>query len=258
MTRRELRRTTGSEPRVRPGVFCGLSGFQSGLLLATTASQGVQGSTLGFWAAQLIRIDSQVGSATRISFNAFQGASGNGWDFRTLTTNATLLFEAFFGAGTGFNSPTRAIAASDVGKLALCVGVFDVAASRLRLYINGAEVGSGTATVGAYRPPVAGATAFGGRADGGNLPSDNTTIFGCCGGDGFTPTAKEIEVQYLSTVDSGAIQPIPAKTTNRWVFPNTWNAPVTLIDSTGGDTASVTAGAASSFVLRQLENPVWL
>lgn len=233
----------------------GLSGYTAGLTLATGNNQGIQGALAGFWAAMIVRVDSQATSATRIIFNSFQGGASKGWDLRSGGFNASFAFNAYF-AGVAKQSPVYTWAAGNVGKLALIHALYDGAL--LRLFVQGVEVGVGTAAGGAFSLPTLNPCACGIRADGGGLAATDLTVFGCAGGDGFVPTPAEIATHYAAVVTASAMVSIPAKTTRLYRFPSAWNPPVTVTESIGGQNFNVTTGLASQFTLRRVFQPVWL
>lgn len=228
----------------------GLNGY-SVVWHRTANLVGLIGSVAGFWAAQVLRIDTQaVANAPRFILNAFQGGGSNGWDQRTNTTNAAFQFGAYFGAGSYVAAPVRTIAAGDVGKLALVVGVYDAAAQKMRLYVNGVQSGTGTTIATAYRPSAGSApTAWGGRADGGSLPpGPSISLFSVCGGNGFVPSDAELLAQFQNTRDSQVLQPIAGKTTSMWQFPSVWpTSPI--VDTISGADATLGGGSTAALTL---------
>ncbi len=157
-------------------------------------STGEPGAAGGFGFATFLKIESQsVSSATREIYSNDISAT-SGYALRTLTTNATLSWTAVNAALANVTSSAYTIASGDVGKWMHVCGVYDLTGTKLRLYVAGVQVGSGTTMVG-YTPATA-ALQIGRRANN-TLGADN---IGWSGAVTFTgiPTVTDIAAHYTA------------------------------------------------------------
>lgn len=212
----------------------GLTQWNDSFAYQTAPDGGLKGSTVGFWVAVDGMINSQVLNTTRFLIGK-SAAIGTGWAIQALTTNAIIRgFAGFVVAGV-INTPAYTVVAGDINVHNLIVLVYDPSGTgTLRLYVRDVEVGAGTNCASAVYAPTAATvrTTLARRPDvGANAPSD-WTIYGAVGGDGFVPTLAEIQNLYLRWKSTNAVQPIPSKTTRRWVIrsENVRHAPITISD----------------------------
>lgn len=153
----------------------GLSGFSTSNYLANAGlTSGIRGdNTTGVWADVLIRPDA-VPSGTQYLQAAWLGTQG-----QAIYSSGTGLSPFVLNGTTSAAGPVRTIAAADVGKLMLA-GSAAGPANLVRTFINGAEVGAGTALTG-YQKTTAMAYSVGARAAA--SPASSYSIFGIAGGD---------------------------------------------------------------------------
>ncbi len=158
------------------GTVTGLTGFASGNFATTAAPGGVAWSTTGMQAV-LFRVQTQaVASANRSLDSRRQGAAGR-W-LRIQGVMASLNGAAYNGVASLVNTPSRAIVASDVGKLMMAILILDT--TFIRLWVNRVLVGS-TAIVG-HTPGAAPATRAG-ILDGNLEPGTSIDWFGAAQSD---------------------------------------------------------------------------
>lgn len=205
--------------------------------MLTANPGGIPGDDAGFWVALMFRVGTQaVASATRQLARRGGGGTG-GWMFYTTGTLGTLYFTANTAASQVL-SPPYTIAAGDVGKIHIAVGVMD--GSAVRLYTKRLEVGSGTAFPGTYAA-LADATSLG-RTTAASLT--DVTMFGLSGGHGV-PALADIQ-SFYDTVKSGQSFDVamPGSYTNerRWVC----SSATTLTDSLGSGDSMTVSGSLST------------
>jgi hypothetical protein len=170
---------------------------------STPVSGGIDGITGSgnFWVTTILNIDSQaVASQNRYLLNVGQVLTG--WALRTVGTNSTMQFLTYNNAGVTIASPSYTITSTDVNKMliATCVHSGDF----VRLYINGTQVGTGTANSNGYRQ--AAHIMLIGRYQGTTISvSGSVRIFGLCGGSGSVPSDSQILAQYEAIKTAGDI-----------------------------------------------------
>lgn len=169
------------------------------------AVNDLPGDPAGFTVSVLAKIVSQsVASVSRRIFSQ-RGVGNTGWDFTTLSTNSSVLFTA--GGGTAAaNSPASGVAAADIGKLQLYMGVWDGVAGSLRLYAKRVQAGSGSALSGGYAPNTSVAPRIGGTSAG--HPSDGIAVYGATYSPGIA-TLAQYQAQCDAVMASERIQHVP-------------------------------------------------
>jgi hypothetical protein len=195
---------------------------------------GISGSGT-FHVQALIRVDTQtVPSAVRpfLSLGGFSNGRFNGWKFRTTSTNSSLSFGSYSTIGALTEAPAYTVSSSVVGSILHICGVHD--GTSVRFYVNGQEIGTGTAISG-YSFPTS--ENFGIGLDNntaGSILTGEITVFGVAGGN-TVPTADEIYQAYVSSVRQADIVSIPAKTEHLWSVKQSQNgsAPSPLRDQIG-------------------------
>lgn len=214
-------------------IFFGASGFTGSSYYESNDANGVMpGVSTGFFSYVLARLDSQaVASATRYLLGQDVGMPGH--SITTTGTNSMVSFKAG-NAGAQAVSPSATLAAVDVGKMHLFVGVFD-AAGKSRLYLRRAEQGSGSAALSGAYTSYTGRTWIGARS--GGVPADGWTIMGAGYGVGV-PTLAQIQALHDACVSGEAIQAISGMTTVMWDLSggarnNGGALPATYTDSIG-------------------------
>lgn len=202
---------------VTSGSKQGVTGFSDLTYFQSALNAGIAGQAAGFWVAVYIIVTSQaVASTSRDLAGRRVGSGVSGWSINTATTNATVTFGCANGAGSFLTSPAYTITAGDVsGAVALLVvGVHD--GSNLRLYVKGAQVGSGTAITGFTTSTVPnmglgnGNAAFPSGLSFGE-PPDGVIVLGLAGGNGV-PSAGEIATMDTACASANDIVAIPGKT----------------------------------------------
>jgi hypothetical protein len=248
------------------GRVFGLSNYSTTNILQTAAAAGVTCPDLGYWLRVLFRVTSQATSAQRRIINATASADNAGCLIRTNGFNASLEATGRFTGPVPVTTPVFTISAAMVGKLLDAMVVWDKPNGLLRLWVQGAEVGSGTsAAVGlSALPNTTVGTAWGVRPATAAVPADGVEIFASEGGDGHIPTAAEIIASHVETrnrIRAGALPfpalgSIPGKTT--WCVPGLsgWNPPTSLVAGVGGN-MTMTVGSASGLSLVTLTAPQW-
>lgn len=206
---------------VTSGSKQGVTGFSDLTYYQSALNAGIAGQAAGFWVAVYMIVTSQaVANTTRDLAGRRVGSGTSGWSLNTYTTNATVSFFCANGVGSGVTSPAYTITAGDVsGAVALLVvGVHD--GSNLRLYVKGAEVGSGTAITGFTTSIVTNMglgnnnSAFNGGMPFGE-PPDGVVILGFAGGHAV-PTLGEITTMDTDSASANDIVAIPGKTDHLW------------------------------------------
>lgn len=123
-------------------------------LASTPVAGGERGISTGFGSSLLLVIRSQgVLSAQRMLL-ANRTIAADGWAVEINGTNANVKFTV--GNGTSaIASPAYTFSLGDVGRILSLTGVYDAPAGLVRLYVNGLEVGAGTAFTGTYAQSAA-------------------------------------------------------------------------------------------------------
>lgn len=223
----------------------GAAGFSVANYFQTADPGGEAGVASGFGVACLFSIASQaVASAPRV-LTERQNGSVAGYVMYTNTTHSTLRFEMANGGGASILGPVYTITAADVGKVMMAVMVHDSAA--IRLYVNRAEVGAGTAIVG--YTASASRHYIGGR--GASLPADNTTIYGVSAFRG-TFTLKQIQSLFDDVKLARDICGSGLTATNAWSVKRSGLS--SLVNQGSGSDAMTAVGAPTASVNSA---PVW-
>jgi len=162
----------------------GLSGFTDANHYETANGEGLRGST-SMTVAALCLQDSLTAAVVVIASTR----DPDGWQLQRHTAQGGYRFAIDNGAGTFVSSPVRSQTASENGKWFVLHGTYD--GTTVRLYFNGAEVGSGTATsgytasAGTVRMRVGGLSIDGFAATG-------ITIGGISGSDSVVLTGPQV------------------------------------------------------------------
>lgn len=210
--------------RVRSKHIRGVSGF-SNPIYAQTASPGGFAGQSGCYVALVCR-PTALGNGnywlTRLGASAGWGILQNG--------ASTVCFRAANGSGTLVSSPSYTATANT---LLAVVGVHD--GSNLRLYVNGAEVGSGTA--------ITGYTAHSNRTYIGAAGSASAFLdfFGAyCGNS--VPSADQISAWYLALRSANRVIDVPGQSATVAWLPS---SSATIINEIGAQTLTVTGGTVT-------------
>jgi len=217
--------------RERLRLAYGVHGFtNSAKYYQTAAGEGVRGSGSGYWLACLFRLD-QIPAASEY-LGACGAAGTTGWQ-QWLTSSGLLRFRTHNGAGASVHAPNITLGSSDVGRVHAALWVQD--ASKVRSYLAGAEVGSGTSISG-YTAPASTVKQTMGIANPFNYAFTSGTILGVAGGDGVIPSAAEIAAWAARCRAARDIVPIAGKTDHLWsVRQHGSAAPAEIADSAGSD-----------------------
>lgn len=171
MGRRKGARTARRGRGSGGSTITGIRGFANTNYYSTVASGGENGVATGFGVASLFTVLSQSARPEEQTI----AAKNLRWGMWANTAATGVYFFCFDNGGTPRFSPTYTITASDVGKQMLAVGVHD--GSAVRLYVQRAQVGSGTAIAG-LNASTANATAIGFGGSGVNRAATNLKIHG--------------------------------------------------------------------------------
>jgi hypothetical protein len=159
-------------------VLQGVADLSIANYFATAAGAGVRGANgVGVWMDALIRPDA-VPAAFQVITQAITTGTFGGWSIDSASGGAAFAPRAGQGASVVIG-PTRTIAAADVGKLMLFGGTVDGAL--VRTFVNGAEVGAGSALVG--YAAAAGTKAQTVGQDSGTGGAASFSMFGTAGGN---------------------------------------------------------------------------
>lgn len=223
-----LRRPARGGGASLPPPMYGLTNFAVSQVARTPNPGGVAGST-GFHVTWVGKLSSEVTAGMM----AARGVGfGGGWLLQKLTTNIQL--RVVLASGTLTSSPTYTVVASDVDKLMTVCGTYD--GTTIRLYIDGVEIGSGTATTGGYTPYVS--FMYIGSWENNSIPLTTGTIAGMGGGD-TVPTLANIAAWHAATKAARAIVDMPgAGGDHLWPVVNV--SPVA--DTIGADPVSLVGG----------------
>ncbi len=206
-----------------------------------------------FWAAMFFTVTSQaVASKARVPFASSSQSPSNisGFALGTSGTNTFVSMTAYRGDGSGVPSPSATIAATDVGKLHLLVGVLDSAALKVRTYWKRVEQSTG-ATYTAYTPSSTGMR-LGRSFLTNDYSPDGISLWGVAAGIGL-PSLAQIQAMFDETQANERIGSIAGMTSMRVdltsdALGNGNALPATLTDRVGSfhfsRTGSVTTAAA--------------
>lgn len=177
-------------PSELPSSVTGTTNFSAANYLRTAAG-AMQGAVAGFWSAFLYCVPSQAVASTQ-RVGACSRSLATGWWLRFDGNYSTANFQVWLADGTSVLSPTATIAASDVGRVDLCVCV--MTSTQVKLYRKRAEVGLGTAMGGVNYAPATGGSEYGciGHYTTGALPFNAGGIaYGAAYGTGV-PTQAQV------------------------------------------------------------------
>lgn len=218
-----------------------IDGFGVGVRYGSELA-GTVGSVAGFAAWAVVRVDGASGDEILI----LDGNSGAiGWTLGSSAGGYYFRLGSTFGGGTYYQSPVGAH--SPLGTIDRIAGVYDPSAARVRIYLNGAEVGAGTAFAGA---PVLDAAAFNTTIGAGAAGADPAVSFAFLSA-GFvpaTPTPAAIASWSAQTELELGMTAIAGATYN-WRAADAGSPPgATWVDAiSGGSLARVGAPTAITF-----------
>lgn len=170
-----------------------------------SAAGGI-GDPGGFWVTAVVTPGATSTSATRTILSTLVGTPTRGWELRTTSVQTSLSVIFVDGTNVGRTSGSVVLGAAAFGKLIVATFVWDAANSRLRMYGNRAEVGTGTAVTG--HAPGTGVVRFGRSRDAG-LAAIDTRGYGFIMGAGV-PSLANIQAQHDAILAAdGAVRPMP-------------------------------------------------
>lgn len=226
----------------RAQTIAGLSGYSVGNYVTTVSA--AQGNAAGFWLAFLITVPSQ--SVTSHNRRPANNRASGGWTTLVASAYSSFQWAAALTSGGLTWSPLVTIAAGDVGKVLMFVGVMD--GTSVRVYNKRAEVGSGTSMGGvAHAPNTLGGVTIGQQASA-DYFDEGGIIHGLAYGTGV-PTLGQVQAYYDDVKATGALTSMSGVTTsNVWVAGET-----TFTDSVGGVFTSTTGSLTYSLTTA----PTW-
>lgn len=176
------------------------------------AAAGGVGDAAGFWATVVLTPTALGASATRVLLST--ASVGRGWDIRTGGSNATLSVSFIDGAGTQRSSGAGVLGAAAVGKTHLFTFGWEASTAKLRVYLNRAEIGTGTTATG----HVAGLGSVRlGRSMFASLPAPDLRAYGFALGNG-APTLAQVQAHHDAILAAdGRIQALAGLTTTMLV-----------------------------------------
>lgn len=172
------------------GPLLGLTGFTGAIHAQTASPGGVQGINTGFWVAIAFSVISQASSANRTLLGTL--GAGVGWEIRTTTFNAGIIFVASNGAGSAISTTSFVIPAGHVGKEMMAVFVHTGAGDEVIPYIDAVQAGAAVACVG-YTPNTA-RMRVGARLTG-SQPATDITVYDWAGGHAV-PTLAQVQAYF--------------------------------------------------------------
>lgn len=224
--------------------FTGFTDTGADFLRTQVNDEGLVGST-SFSVAVLFRLTSAADTAW---LGATNNASGNGW---SLYHNGTdWRFRMDDGVGTDITSPTTNAPA--VGTTNLFVGVHD--GTKLRLYLNGSEVGSGTSITG-YTANSGVKQQIGIRLTTNAGAFDTGDICGMCGSDSDAWSAAEISTLWDDTKAGYALATVAGKTERLWTAAGRTSVPDPVPDDVGSEDMEHIAGGSGLSIVSFV--PAW-
>lgn len=176
---------SGSAPM--PSPMLALTNLKYGSYVITAnAGEGWPGSIGGFFLAALIQLE---------TFLDQQYLFGHWFPYGNLLYQPSAGYIAFICADVGPTyvfSPFFTIPSSFLGKVFSIVGVLDPFAGKVRLYVNGAEVGSGTSTTG-YIPGSQYSYMYGQSTLPNPIDPNTNKIYGAVYGNNAVPSAVNVQ-----------------------------------------------------------------
>lgn len=202
----------GSAPVVVPDASY-VSGFFMGANYATGAAASMTGSGAHtFFVAFISRTNTATGALMAKANSA--AVTTGGWSFRKTLAGACE-FRVRDGVGTKV-APSYSLVAGDVNKIVMLHGVIDITTGNvIRMYRQGVEVGSGTATSGAFTSS-ANDLGIGSRNGGNESIGSDCDIVGA-GGTDAAMSGAQIAAHYAACVAANAVvAPTPGTTKRVW------------------------------------------
>lgn len=217
----------------------GMSGFTTGNYYRTAADSEPKGTAPGFSVGVVFRQDAAIGTEVIFAGGAL---TTTGWALWSLTGG--IQFRCANGAGSGVASSSYTIGTGQVGSVFRVVGVHT--GTHLRLYVNGAQVGTDQAITG--YTPVNAANRIGIGVRGSAItPLTNGTVVGCIAANATALSGAQIATWDAAVQAAASCVSFPAGTTHRWQvedagdpFAATWTDDVgsIVMDKTGTLTRS--------------------
>ncbi len=246
----------------------GVNGFLSTAAYGTVAGSGENGNaSVGFTVNALISVDSQAVASSDRWITGVSDSTGTSydWQLRSTGTNAGLSFVVrVSGSGAQVASSSFTVTGAMLGRILHITGVVNLAASRMRFYVDGGLVGT-ESTVATYGvPDTASPDTMGRLVIGGSgfVPATGITLYGRATGHG-PMTQAEVAAHRALCLAAGDIVPLSgAALTPRTTHSvkaavlaagSTASAPTTIADSTG--TATMTKVGSPTLTVRT--NPPW-
>lgn len=183
-------------------------GYAASNFYEAADSEGIYGSDTAFWLGVLFTAPPTSGSNETVTIAGLAGSRG--WRIR-FTSAGNLIGTAINGTPTAVNTPASAdlSGTSTVHGAVLVLGTDNI----LRLYLDRAELGSGTAFVGYTLPSATDRHRIGLSTTGTQAYSGR--ILGVCGADGVAPTSANVNLWYDNCRTNTDIAVMPGTTTDQ-------------------------------------------
>lgn len=194
-------------------------------------------NTQSFWAAALFTPYATSVSKNRDLFGSLSlAALTSGFTIRVYGANTSIAFLAADAAGTGRNPTVSTLAATDMGKTCLYLGVYDQTALKLRGYTRRLEAGTGF-TVSGYTPASSGLR-IGRSFVATDTSAPDIAMHGVAAGLGL-PTLAQVQAFFDATMANERIASIAGMTSLRIdidadIRANGGAIPTTLVDRQSG------------------------
>lgn len=246
----------------------GVNGFLTTAAYGTVAGSGENGNAVsGFTVNALISVDSQAVASSDRWITGVSDSTGTSydWQLRSTGTNAGLSFGVrVSGGGAQIFSSTFTVTAAMLGRILHVTGVVDLAAGKMRFYVDGGLVGVESVVTTYGVPDTASPDTIGRLVIGGSgfVPASGITLYGRATGHG-PMTQAEVAAHRALCLSAGDIVALSGvgltpRTTHSVkaaviAAGSTASAPTTIPDSTG--TATMTKVGSPTLNIRS--NPPW-
>lgn len=188
-------------------ILRGATGFTAANYFNSGA--GAAGLAAGFGGTFVWIPKSTSTSKTRMLWTTLFGSPNRGVEVRTLGTNATVSVQ-FADASNTLRTSGSGVLASVLNKICVFSFVWDGPSNMLRVYLNRAEIGTGTSITGYAAPP--GASLIGREITGPDSSASDSDFFGYQLWHGVA-TRAQIQSQHDAILaNDGRIQPCPGMT----------------------------------------------
>ena len=221
--------------------WAGFDGLDASNYFTTSPGTGIVGQQAGFHVQAWMWFETTAVNSTKPIIDTVGGTPANrGWRFATGTTNTTLNFGCYdTSTSTTKTSPSWTVV---TGRPVHVVGM--IRSNAVRLFVDGVQVGTGTAiaTFGTATSPI---MTVGRRMQDTNSVVGTVRVLGGIAGGHYAPSDAEVLAAYQAGLSGKTVSHISGGTAQaQWLFQR-GSVPASIAATVGSDVLT-TVGAPTS------------